>query len=355
MYPGSHGHAAWAAAPVDLRRVNAHPPPRLETNKSQQISAPPGPDQEAPPWVDRPADACDQAGFVQAPLGETANGCEPDAITVEWDEVTSVGPPVEPTAGPDLPPSEVVLESTPDTADEWRTMGDWLGKGSELIVDPVATQHHFGAIEQDSNEELVSQAVENLVCGGEPRVKRAAPGSLKVPQARKHPRKEQKQQHGGNDAGADPSWRVKDTNGGSVTPPPPTECELEDDVEKARGVTVSTQFHYGRWLQFWGRTLDNRALLRLQLNAGALFADDNFKSCTPNERGRGAFAAAALCLLERYKIAEGHVHVVRGKEFDRWQLNRMPGYAAQTTSPRCRRPAAAQLMPLRISSRIDTL
>jgi hypothetical protein len=62
------------------------------------------------------------------------------------------------------------------------------------------------------------------------------------------------------------------------------------------------------------------------LNVAALFCDGNFKSALPNERGRGALAAAALCLLERLKVAPGHVHVVRsGQHVDRWLLNRMPG------------------------------
>ena len=62
------------------------------------------------------------------------------------------------------------------------------------------------------------------------------------------------------------------------------------------------------------------------LNVAALFCDGNFKSALPNERGRGALAAAALCLLERLRVAPGHVHVVRsGQHVDRWLLNRMPG------------------------------
>ena len=62
------------------------------------------------------------------------------------------------------------------------------------------------------------------------------------------------------------------------------------------------------------------------LNDAPLFCAENFKSTCPNERGRGAFAAAALCLLERTGVATGHVYAVRTKQFvDRWLLNRMPG------------------------------
>jgi hypothetical protein len=62
------------------------------------------------------------------------------------------------------------------------------------------------------------------------------------------------------------------------------------------------------------------------LNVAALFCDGNFKSALPNERGRGGLAAGALCLLERLRVARGHVHAVRsGHHVDRWLLNRMPG------------------------------
>ena len=62
------------------------------------------------------------------------------------------------------------------------------------------------------------------------------------------------------------------------------------------------------------------------LNTSPLFCPVNFKSKCPNERGRGAFAAAALCLLERSGVAQGHVYAVRsGQHVDRWLLNRMPG------------------------------
>ena len=63
----------------------------------------------------------------------------------------------------------------------------------------------------------------------------------------------------------------------------------------------------------------------VDLNSDPLFADGNFKSCHPNERGRGAFAAALFSLLVRYKVAKGHIHVLRGTNTDRWLLNRMPG------------------------------
>ena len=62
------------------------------------------------------------------------------------------------------------------------------------------------------------------------------------------------------------------------------------------------------------------------LNNSALFCAQNFKSTCPNERGRGAFAAAALCLLERTGGATGHIYAVRSHQYvDRWLLNRMPG------------------------------
>lgn len=62
------------------------------------------------------------------------------------------------------------------------------------------------------------------------------------------------------------------------------------------------------------------------LNVAPLFCEGNFKSALPNERGRGGLAAAALCLLERLRVAPGHVHAVRsGHHVDRWLLNRMPG------------------------------
>ena len=62
------------------------------------------------------------------------------------------------------------------------------------------------------------------------------------------------------------------------------------------------------------------------LNVASLFCDENFKSALPNERGRGGLAAGALCLLERLRVAQGHVHAVRsGHHVDRWLLNRMPG------------------------------
>ena len=64
------------------------------------------------------------------------------------------------------------------------------------------------------------------------------------------------------------------------------------------------------------------------LNCDELFSDRNFKKGTSglSERGRGAFAAAVICLLERGGTGTGHVHVIRGgAHVDCWQLNRMPG------------------------------
>jgi hypothetical protein len=68
----------------------------------------------------------------------------------------------------------------------------------------------------------------------------------------------------------------------------------------------------------------------LTINDEELFAATNFKSGTSglNERGRGAFAAAALCLLEQLDNTSGHIHVERATgnaKCERWQLNRMPG------------------------------
>ncbi len=64
------------------------------------------------------------------------------------------------------------------------------------------------------------------------------------------------------------------------------------------------------------------------LNSDRLFSESNFKKGTSglSERGRGAFAAAIICFLERLEAASGHVNAIRGGAFvDRWQLNRMPG------------------------------
>lgn len=64
------------------------------------------------------------------------------------------------------------------------------------------------------------------------------------------------------------------------------------------------------------------------LNSDRLFSERNFKKGTSglSERGRGAFAAATICLLQRLEAAAGHVHAIRGgAHVDRWQLNRMPG------------------------------
>ncbi len=66
------------------------------------------------------------------------------------------------------------------------------------------------------------------------------------------------------------------------------------------------------------------------LNDEGLFATSNFKSGTTglNERGRGAFAAACLCVLEQLENTEGHVNAARATgraKCERWQLNRMPG------------------------------
>jgi hypothetical protein len=66
------------------------------------------------------------------------------------------------------------------------------------------------------------------------------------------------------------------------------------------------------------------------LNDEGLFATSNFKSGTTglNERGRGAFAAACLCVLEQLENTEGHVNATRATgraKCERWQLNRMPG------------------------------
>ena len=66
------------------------------------------------------------------------------------------------------------------------------------------------------------------------------------------------------------------------------------------------------------------------LNCDELFSGSNFKSGTSglNERGRGAFAAACLCLLEQLENTPGHIHVSRATgraKCERWQLNRMPG------------------------------
>ena len=95
------------------------------------------------------------------------------------------------------------------------------------------------------------------------------------------------------------------TSGGTATPPPPVHCRPESLPAEEKKVGA--------------------------LNSDGIFADTNFLkvsssgSALPNERGRGAFAAALLCLLERHKVVTGHVHVVRGLNFDRWFLNRMPG------------------------------
>jgi hypothetical protein len=64
------------------------------------------------------------------------------------------------------------------------------------------------------------------------------------------------------------------------------------------------------------------------LNSDKLFSECNFKKGTSglSERGRGAFAAAIICFLERLEAASGHVNAIRGGTYvDRWQLNRMPG------------------------------
>lgn len=87
------------------------------------------------------------------------------------------------------------------------------------------------------------------------------------------------------------------SSGGTDTPPPPN-AEAEEQAP------------------------DN------SLNCDELFSDRNFKKGTSglSERGRGAFAAAVICLLERGGTATGHVHVIRGgAHVDCWQLNRMPG------------------------------
>jgi hypothetical protein len=66
------------------------------------------------------------------------------------------------------------------------------------------------------------------------------------------------------------------------------------------------------------------------LNDEELFSTSNFKSGTAglNERGRGAFAAACICVLEQLENTEGHVNATRATgraKCERWQLNRMPG------------------------------
>ena len=66
------------------------------------------------------------------------------------------------------------------------------------------------------------------------------------------------------------------------------------------------------------------------LNSEELFSETNFKSGTSglNERGRGAFAAACLCILEQLENTPGHIHADRATgraKCERWQLNRMPG------------------------------
>ena len=71
------------------------------------------------------------------------------------------------------------------------------------------------------------------------------------------------------------------------------------------------------------------------LNTHGLAVAANFRGDMPNERGRGAFAAALLSLLEQSKLATTHLHAVRSsqacdsgdgeQQFDRWSLNRLPG------------------------------
>lgn len=71
------------------------------------------------------------------------------------------------------------------------------------------------------------------------------------------------------------------------------------------------------------------------LNTHRLGVPANFRGDMPNERGRGAFAAALMSLLEQFGCAKAHVHAVRSSKagesaeaeqhFDRWLLNRLPG------------------------------
>jgi hypothetical protein len=73
------------------------------------------------------------------------------------------------------------------------------------------------------------------------------------------------------------------------------------------------------------------------LNSHGLFVTANFRGEVPNERGRGAFAAALLSLLDQSGLGATHVQVVRcttsanqddpdgEQHFDRWSLNRLPG------------------------------
>jgi hypothetical protein len=104
----------------------------------------------------------------------------------------------------------------------------------------------------------------------------------------------------GSKRGARGSHRGQSDGSGTATPPPPQVVE-PDPTEQQPDES---------------------------LNSDSLFSDRNFKKGTSglSERGRGAFAAAAICLLERLKPAAGHVHAIRGgAHVDRWQLNRMPG------------------------------
>lgn len=110
--------------------------------------------------------------------------------------------------------------------------------------------------------------------------------------------------------------------------------EEETDPETAAPHPVSnarsSQSAGGSWRDTAPQLEDDLENDDPSLNSDVLFSDRNFKSGTSglNERGRGAFAAAALCLLEQLDNTSGHIHVARAANdelVERWQLNRMPG------------------------------
>lgn len=143
----------------------------------------------------------------------------------------------------------------------------------------------------DSAQDLLNLINASDVMGSQHNVTPESPANPPPPAVRK-PIPHMRRSSSSQKLAASENWRHTE----EVPPPPPDQLLLDEQVPDPT------------------------------LNVAALFCDGNFKSALPNERGRGGLAAASLCLLERLRVAQGHVHAVRsGHHVDRWLLNRMPG------------------------------
>ncbi len=217
---------------------------------------------------------------------------ESGLISVQWNDILSqpMGDAEVATKSPlterPLQPRGMV-EPPMGGTDEWENVDTWFSRSNQH----TAVGSGAGRLEHAASAREPADPASSSCVPLTSRKRSADAASRRtIP-----PKQRRKQQSTKRKAASRVSWRDAAAAGRTGTPPPP--MSLTDEECPAC----------------------------VDLNSDQLFADGNFKSSHPNERGRGAFAAALLCLLERYKIAKGHIHVLRGFSTDRWLLNRMPG------------------------------